>query len=146
MRKARSVLRVLVHLHCCQPNWLPSHLSCCSLPLPRAPAALRAPGGSCSSSAGRSPCAWSSCALGFCPAGSASPGPPSARSTCSTRRHPGHCRPRLPGLGPGRPDRQHRLQSLGGRPRRHFLPAARTRTLQGPAPATRPAPAGVAGA
>jgi len=32
MRKARSVLRVLVHLCCCQLNLLPSHLSCCSLP------------------------------------------------------------------------------------------------------------------
>jgi hypothetical protein len=34
MRKARSVLRVLVHLRCCQSDWLPSHLSCCPLRAP----------------------------------------------------------------------------------------------------------------
>src|SRR5690349_8234717 len=41
MCKARSVLRVLVLLRFCQPDWLPSHLSCCSLPLPRDPVAER---------------------------------------------------------------------------------------------------------
>jgi len=33
--------------------------------------------------------------------------------------------PPLPGLGPGRPDRQHRLGPLGGGPRRHHPPAPR---------------------
>ena len=38
-------------------------------------------------------------------------------------RHHGHGHPRLPGLGPRRPDRQHGLGALGGRARRRDPPA-----------------------
>jgi hypothetical protein len=40
-------------------------------------------------------------------------------------RHSRHRGPRLPGLGPGRPYRQHRLGTVGGRPRRHHPAAPR---------------------
>jgi Domain of unknown function (DUF4386) len=62
-------------------------------------------------------------------------------------RHPGHRGPRVPGLGPGRPDRQNPAGESGWPPSGvTILLRPAPATLRGPAPATRPATAGAPGA
>jgi hypothetical protein len=59
------------------------------------------------------------------------PGSPSARSTCSTRATSWPPPSPASRSGTGRADRQHRPGPLGGRPRRHRPPAARSRSPAG---------------